>query len=111
MAFRRENAGGRGPVEQWVGGDLLPEAAQLFDPLGRLVARDDGRVDGADGDAGNPVGIDVGRGERLVGAGLIGAERAPTLQDQGDAFERQSPFGCSEIRVELDIHGRVSFFT
>jgi hypothetical protein len=27
------------------------------------------------------------------------------LQHQGDAFERETPFGCSELRLELNIHG------
>jgi hypothetical protein len=43
VAFRSEGVGGEGnPVEQRVGGDLLPEGAQLRDPLGRFVSRDDG---------------------------------------------------------------------
>ena len=42
VAFRSEGVDGGNPVEQRVGGDLLPEGAQLRDPLGRLVSRDDG---------------------------------------------------------------------
>jgi hypothetical protein len=29
------------------------------------------------------------------------------LQHQCDTFEREAPFGCREIRLELDIHGVV----
>jgi hypothetical protein len=84
---------GTGPVEQRVGRDLLPEYAQLGDPLGRLVFRDDRRVDGADRDAADSVGIDAGLRESFVDAGLIGPERTATLQHQCDAFEREVSFG------------------
>ena len=102
VALRSEGVGGDSPVEQRVGGDLLPEGAQLRDPLGRLVSRDDGGVDGADGDAGDPVGIDVGLGERLVDPGLVGPERTSALQHQRDTFEWETPFRCSEIRAGIE---------
>jgi hypothetical protein len=40
VAFRSEGIDADSPFEQRVGGDLLPECAQLRDPLGRLVSRD-----------------------------------------------------------------------
>ena len=36
---------------------------------------------------GDPVRVQVGLGQRLVDAALVGAERAAALQEQGDAFE------------------------
>ena len=44
-------------------------------------------VDGADRDAGDPVGMQVRLGERLIDAGLVGAERAATLQQQHGLLE------------------------
>ena len=32
-------------------------------------------------------GCEIGLGQRLIDAGLVGAERAAALQQQGDAFE------------------------
>jgi hypothetical protein len=61
--------------------------------LGRLVFRDDRRVDGADRDAADSVGIDAGLRESFVDAGLIGSERTATLQHQCDAFELEVSFG------------------
>jgi hypothetical protein len=40
---------------------------------------------------------------------LVGPERASTLQDQGDTFERETPFASSEVGLKLNIHG-VAFF-
>ena len=51
------------------------------------VAGDQGGVDRADGYARDPVRVQVGLGQRLVDAGLVGAESAAALQEQGDAFE------------------------
>jgi hypothetical protein len=73
--------GGSSPVEQGIGGDLLPKGAQLRDPCAPFVSRDDGCVDGANGDAGDPVGIDVGLSKGLIDAGLVGPECTPALQD------------------------------
>ena len=66
VTFRGERVQGCEGVEQRVCGDLLPERAQFRDAPGRLVSRDDGCVDAADRDAGDPVGIDLGLGECLV---------------------------------------------
>ena len=51
--------------------------------LGR-IAGNQGRVDGADRNAGGPVGVKARLGKRLVDATLIGAERAAALQQQRD---------------------------
>ena len=104
VTFRRERVQGRERVEQRVCGDLLPERAQFRNALGRLVSRDDGCIDGADRDARDPIGIDLGLGKCLVHSGLIGPKRTAALQHKRDAFERETPFRCSEIRLELNIH-------
>ncbi len=67
--------------------DAVPEAPELVDPgLGR-VAGDQRRVDRADRDPGDPIGVQLRLGKRLIGAGLVGAERAATLQHQRDRLE------------------------
>ena len=96
---------GGSPVEQRVRGDLAPEGPQLRNPFGGFIPRYDGRVDGADRDACDPVWMDIGLGESLVDSGLIGSERAATLQHQGNAFEWETPFCCSEVLLGLNIHG------
>src|SRR3954452_6760945 len=83
-----ERVGGNGPVEQRVGCDLLPKGAQLGHPLVRGIPGDEGGVDGADRNAGDPIGMEIRFGERLVDAGLIRAERAAALQQQSNALER-----------------------
>ena len=52
------------------------------DALVRRVAGDDRGIDGADRDAGDPFGLEIDGAQRLIGAGLIGAERAAALQNQ-----------------------------
>jgi hypothetical protein len=52
-------------------GDSLPEFSQSFDALFRRIAGDQGRVDGADRNAGNPVRMQISLSQRLVHAGLI----------------------------------------
>src|SRR5712664_4410036 len=67
-------------------GDPVPERMQPFEaPIGR-ISGDDRRIDRADRYAAHPVGFDVGFMQSLVDAGLVGAERPATLQDQGDAI-------------------------
>ena len=61
---------------------MLPEGEQLLDPSLRRIAGDDGGIDCADGDAGDPMGHDAGLGQLLIDAGLIGAERAAALEHQ-----------------------------
>ena len=69
--------------EAWqAAGRAVPERTQpLHPPPGRVPGNDRG-VDRADRDAGDPVYLDRGGGQRLVDAGLVGAERTPALQHQ-----------------------------
>ena len=64
--------------------DAPPELAQLGEPVLRLVAGDDGGVDRADRRSDQPVGLDAGLVQRLVDAGLVGAERPAALEDEDD---------------------------
>ena len=59
-----------------------PECLQRRKPLLGRVAGDERRVDGADGDARDPVGVAFGLAKRLIDASLIGAQRAAALQHQ-----------------------------
>ena len=63
---------------------LLPEFAQARQPVLRRIAGDQAGIDGADRGADDPVRLDAGLVQRLVDAGLIGAERAAALQHQHD---------------------------
>jgi hypothetical protein len=54
------------------------------------IAGDDGRVDGADGDSGHPVRMQLGLRQRFVNTRLVGAERAAALKQQRDLFERRA---------------------
>ena len=74
--------------------DGLPEFPQSLDALVRRIAGDQGRVHGADRNAGDPIGMEVRLRQRLIDAGLIGAERASALQQQRDALERR-PLRCN----------------
>src|SRR5947209_6683523 len=67
------------PVLTWVAPTLDP-------PLGR-IAGDEGRVERANRDAPDPVRVQVGLGQRLIDAALVGAQRAAALQQQRDALE------------------------
>src|SRR5262249_1325172 len=60
--------------------DRLPKLAQRVDPLFRRIAGEDRRVDGADRDSGNPIGMQVGLGQRLINTSLVGAKRAAALK-------------------------------
>ena len=63
---------------------LLPEFAQPRQPVLRRIARDQAGIDGADRGADDPVRLDAGFVQRLIDAGLVGAERAAALQHQHD---------------------------
>src|ERR1700758_4928618 len=76
-------------IEQKLGRDLLPEGAQLFEPRLGCVAGDQGRMDRANRNSGDPIGMQICLDESLIYAGLEGAERAAPLQYQGDAVERR----------------------
>ena len=64
-------------------GDAGPESGELFQPVFRFVAGNDGGVDGADRDPRHPVRLDPAFVQGLVDARLIGPQRAPALQHQG----------------------------
>ena len=78
-------------VPDLAAGDAVPENLQAFEPALRRVAGDDRRIDRADRDAANPVRLDMGLVQRLIDAGLIGAERAAALQHQRDAVAALRP--------------------
>jgi hypothetical protein len=63
----------------------------LDPPLGR-IAGDQCRVDRADRNSGDPIGVQTGLGQGLIGTALVGAEGTTALQQQGDPLERR-PFG------------------
>src|SRR5450631_4715285 len=62
----------------------VPEFPEAVDAVADGVAHDERPVDRADGNARDPVRRDVGFGHRLEDAGLVGAERAPALEDEDD---------------------------
>ena len=68
-------------------GDGLPELAQTRDALLGRIAGDQRRVDRADRDSRDPIGMKIVLGERLIDPGLIGTERATALQHQHHLFE------------------------
>src|SRR5215468_3027594 len=76
-------------VEKKLSRDLLPKGAQLFEPRLGCVAGDQGRIDRANRNSGDPIGMQICLDESLIHAGLEGAERAAALQYQGDAVERR----------------------
>src|SRR6187200_1587344 len=63
----------------------LPELAQRWHAIVSLVTGDERSVDRPDRCSNHPVGFDAGLVQRLVDTGLIGAERAATLQHHDDA--------------------------
>ena len=75
---------GRGPelLERRSTAKAVPEFAQLRHAVLRRVAGDERAVDGADRCSDDPVRRDTAFDQRLVDAGLIGAERAPALQHE-----------------------------
>jgi hypothetical protein len=52
--------------------------------------------------------MDASFAQRLVNTGLVGAERTPALQHQGDNFERKMPFGGCDTGFHLNNHGVLS---
>ena len=67
------------------GRDVEPEALKFVQPVFRLIAGDDGGIDGADGDTGDPVRLQPGFVEGLVHASLVSAKCAAALQDKPNA--------------------------
>ena len=64
----------------------IPKGVKLSNAPVRRVPGDDGGIDGADRNAGNPIGQDVRFMHGLIDAGLIGAECAAPLQHESDAI-------------------------
>jgi hypothetical protein len=60
--------------------DAVPENLQLLETMFRWIAGDDRRIDGADRNAAYPVGLHAFFVQGLIDPGLIGPERAATLQ-------------------------------
>src|SRR5262245_6895939 len=58
----------------------LPELFEFRQAILWLIAGDDACIDGADGGADDPVGLDARLVQRLIDAALIGAKRATSLQ-------------------------------
>ena len=56
----------------------------------------------------DPVRPNTGLAQRLINTGLIGAERATTLQQQGNDFEGKMPLSCCETRRVLNVHEMLS---
>jgi hypothetical protein len=72
------------------GADGLPEFPQPRDALFRRVASDQRRIDGANRNTGDPIGMQTGLRQGLIDARLIGAESAATLEDESNAFKRRA---------------------
>jgi hypothetical protein len=53
--------------------------------------------------------MDAGFAKRLVNSGLISAERAATVQHEGHAFKGKVSLCGRDMRLDLDVHGGVSF--
>ena len=61
-----------------------PEFLEPLEAFGARIAGDDAGVDGADRGADDPVGLDAVLVQRVVDAGLVGAERAAALEHEHD---------------------------
>ena len=88
-----------GPLDR-KGADRLPELAQPLHAFAFRRAGDDGGVECADRDAGQPVRPDASLVHALIDSGLVGSERAATLQHQGDDIVRQQ-LGFQRHRTDL----------
>jgi hypothetical protein len=87
---------------------LRPEFSQAVNACIGRIAGNDRRVDRADGDAGDPVGVDVGLCQSLVDTSLVCPQRTAALQDKGDTLEREAAFGNCEVRTKLKVHVVIS---
>ena len=78
----------------------VPEFTQPRDAIGWLVAGDQGAIDGADRGADHPIRLDAALHERLVDAGLVGAERAAALEHQNHLLLDDALLGrrCRRLR-------------
>jgi hypothetical protein len=48
------------------------------------------RIDGANRNAGDPIGMQIGLRQSLADTALIGAKRTAALEEEGNAFERRT---------------------
>ena len=78
------NAGPGRNAERRPIGHARPEFLQLLEALAARIAGDQARIDRADRGADDPVRLDAVLVQRVIDAGLIGAERAAALQHQND---------------------------
>ncbi len=62
--------------------ESVPEGLEFGDAIFRGIAGNDRRIDGADRDAGDPVGPNALGVQHFVDAGLIGAQGAAALQNK-----------------------------
>jgi hypothetical protein len=81
----------------------LPEFLQARQPLLGLVARDQAGIDRPDRSADDPVRLDAGLVQRLVDAGLVGAERSAALQHQHDLARQALAQRAPVRRIVLHI--------
>jgi hypothetical protein len=71
------------------------------------IARDNCSVNRSNRNSGNPIGMDVGFGQGLVDASLVGPQSTAALQEQRYAIERRTPVGGREVWSRLKVHGSV----
>src|SRR5262249_41933669 len=90
-------------------GNPFPKRYQRLGPPLLRIAGDDRGVDGSDGDARHPIGLDVSLAQGLKHPRLVGTQRSSALQNEGDAI---APFRLPTARQPLvvnvcgrDIHG------
>src|SRR5262245_36927860 len=62
----------------------MPEFFEFRQAILWLIAGDDAGIDGADGGADDPVGLDARLVQRLIDAALIGAKRVASLQHKNN---------------------------
>src|SRR5205823_9757027 len=89
-------------VEDELRRDLIPERVQFLETRLRWVARDQCRVDRADGDARDPIRLQIGLRQPLIYAGLEGAEPAAPLQHKSEALERRPLQPAVSLEQRLD---------
>src|SRR5580704_2326139 len=78
------------PIKTLFVGDALPERTQLVDAYLRRIAGDQRAIDGADRNAGDPIGMKIRLCQCLIDTGLIGAECTTPLEQERDALERRT---------------------
>ena len=92
---------------------LAPEPLQPLGAQRRRIAADDRAIDRANRNAGHPVDFEVGSLQRVIGAGLIGAESAASLQHQRDFFltrvRHGAKMGWRERSLEISIASLISY--